>query len=68
MIFDAAALPADTTVPTYPPIICPTKNNASFDFWAGMHFVNGVVIAASSTEDTLTIITGDDVMILANVR
>ena len=68
MIFDAAALPADTTVPTYPPIICPADSNANFDFWAGTHFATGVVIAASSTEDTLTLVVADDVMIMANVR
>lgn len=66
-LFDAAALPVDTTVPL---AVVPIAANsaASFDFGAlGLPFTNGLVVALSSTDDTLTI-SGANGLFLATYR
>ena len=67
-VFDATSLPANASVPTLPPIKCPAGSNASLDIWGGHSFGTGLTIAASSTDDTLTIVTADDCWIFATYR
>ena len=58
LLFDATAIPADGTVPTYPPIPVLNDQNASDDYPdLGLEFVNGIVIVQSSTPTTLTRVT-----------
>ena len=54
-IFDATSLPADNTVPTLPPLKIPTDTTGYYDFnVAGARFANGIVVATSTTPNTLT--------------
>jgi hypothetical protein len=58
-IFDAAALPANGTLPDFPPI--PIPAGPSFVSADGLDRVmaNGIVVAFSSTQATLTLATAD---------
>jgi len=48
MVFDAAALPADGTVPKVPPIKVLTDSQGSIDFGDGRQFNAGIVVCNSS--------------------
>lgn len=57
MLFDAAAVPADGTAPSVPPVYIGANGYAGYDFGTyGRVFANGVSWAASSTFATLTAI------------
>lgn len=67
-LFDAAALPANGTVPL---IVRGVAANAiaEFDFTtAGLPFTNGMVLALSSTDSTLTLTGTNDGLFLATFR
>ena len=54
--FDAAALPANGTVPAFPPFQMFTTSSLA---WRGTwRAVNGIVVAASTTRATLTVAVG----------
>ena len=59
-VFNAAALPADGTVPNLPPISVATGQNWSLNLGEyGYAFTTGIVIANSTTAATLTIASAD---------
>lgn len=60
MIFDAAALPANGTLPSRTPVLVPA-GSTNGDVWqGGTSLATGCVLALSSTVDDLTLIAGDD--------
>ena len=64
-IFDVAATPSASTVPSVPPI--PIAANGYYESDTRIDFTNGLHIAASSVEGSLTAIGADDVFIEAQV-
>lgn len=59
LLFDAAALPANGTVPDAPPLQIPADGTGSLDLGDGSLFLNGLVAASSTTAQTLTIGSAD---------
>jgi len=59
MIFDAASLPANGTVPKWRFPVAGAKA-ASYSFPHGLDCNTGIVVALSSTEDTLTVATANE--------
>lgn len=56
MLFDAASLPSNGTVPRKAAVLTTTTGNVSMDFTPnGIYCSTGIVLAASSTQATLTI-------------
>jgi len=59
-IFDSATLPANATLPDFPPVPIPAGPAfISVDIAEGRPMVNGIVVAFSSTQATLTLGTAD---------
>ena len=58
-IHDAASLPADTAVPTFPPIRVDTLDTVSISFPEGRNFATGIIVCNSSTAATKTIGSAD---------
>jgi hypothetical protein len=53
-VFDAAATPANNTVPALAPVLVPAGKTAGHDYHGGAAFTNGVTICTSTTDRTLT--------------
>ena len=66
-VFDAASLPADTTVPVLTQKVT-AGNTASYDFGDGVPFSTGIVVALSTTDTTLTVGTGDEALFCVTYR
>ena len=61
MVFDAASLPANGTVPTMPPLLVGTTDTRSIsNLPLPDKFDNGIVVAASSTQENLTVDTNSN--------
>jgi len=61
MVFDASSLPANGTVPTMPPLLVGTTDTRSIsNLPLPDKFSTGIVVAASSTQENLTVSTGTD--------
>ena len=59
-LFDSAAVPADGTIPSYPPIRVSAGTTVSFDMpETGIPFDNGITVCNSSTVPTKTIGAAD---------
>ena len=57
-IFDATAVPADTTVPVQS-FLVPNSASFSWEPWNGLRLTTGLTWSLSSTGDQLTATTGD---------
>lgn len=53
-VFDTNSLPSNGAFPTLAPIALPANSTASYQFFVGRSFTNGITIAASTTPITLT--------------
>ena len=61
MVFDASSLPANGTVPTMPPLLVGTTGTRSIsNIPLPDKFSTGIVVAASTTQESLTVSTGTD--------
>lgn len=60
MVFDAASLPANGTVPTLPAMKVPAGSTGFYYGSAALPFTTGVVAACSTSAATLTITTTDE--------
>ena len=58
-IFDATSLPGNGTNPAIAPIAVPVSSSAFINFDPGIDFVNGIVIAKSTTAPTITLGAND---------
>lgn len=69
-LFDAAAVPADTTVPDAMPLQVLPNSHASIEFAAGqgIDFATGISWASSSTQITKTITGVADMIVQAQLR
>lgn len=65
-VFDVAATPSNGDVPALPPI--PLAAGGYYESDTRFDFVNGLYIAASSTEATFTAIAGTDFFISAQIN
>jgi hypothetical protein len=63
LAFNAAALPADGTVPVAPPIPIPAGAFVAFEWPGGRQFPLGCCVALSTTDTTLTIVGANDASI-----
>jgi len=71
-IFDSATLPVNGTIPNVPPYSLPATGAAIQPQFvdlgeAGLRFQNGIVIANSTTQTTLTIGSADSIITVAYV-
>lgn len=62
-VFDLAALPANGTEPTLPPIPVQPNSGVAIDWSEPRKFANGFVVALSTTEATLTISAAADLKV-----
>ena len=61
MVFDAASLPANGTVPTMPPLLVGGTDTRSIsNLPLPDKFTNGIVVAASTTQENLTVDTNSN--------
>tara|TARA_S200002703_G_scaffold46359_1_gene40217 strand:+ start:107 stop:487 length:381 start_codon:yes stop_codon:yes gene_type:complete len=61
MVFDAASLPANGTVPTMPPLLVGQTDTRSIsNLPLPDKFTNGIVVAASTTQENLTVDTNSN--------
>jgi len=61
MVFDASSLPANGTIPTMPPLLVgPTDTRSISNLPLPDKFSTGIVVAASSTQETLTTDTSNN--------
>ncbi len=67
-IFNATTLPGNGDVPHLPPLVVAAGTNVSLDVFTGVYFDTGIVIASSSTDDTLTITGAADMFVWATTR
>jgi|GEM_PF-2410025 len=65
-LFDATALPANGTAPSTAPV--PVKAGQYYESDTPFRFLAGLVVAASSTPATKTLISGNDVWITAEYK
>tara|TARA_Y100001973_G_scaffold88121_1_gene132897 strand:+ start:66 stop:446 length:381 start_codon:yes stop_codon:yes gene_type:complete len=61
MVFDAASLPSNGTVPSMPPLLVgPTDTRSISNLPLPDKFATGIVVAASSTQENLTVDTNSN--------